>query len=174
MVLWIQCPWALTMRPMLRIGRRRSPSGRGDAGSTLVEFSFVFVLFVFICYALVAFGMALSMKHTLTQASAEGARAAIPAYQACQSEPDPDQCVRDAVTTRVSQVIADTQGASKAAVTSITPVLGSCPGGSSSAECMTVTVDYPYGAHPIVPSAPGLGVVMPDHMRSVSVVQVTN
>lgn len=159
---------------MLRIGSRRAPSGRDEAGSTLVEFSFVFVLFVFICYALVAFGLALSMKHTLTQASAEGARAAVPAYQACQSEPNPDQCVEDAVRARVNQVIADSQGASKAAVATITPVLGPCTGGSSTAECMTVTVDYPYGTKPIVPSAPGLGVVLPDHMRSVSVVQVTN
>jgi Flp pilus assembly protein TadG len=152
----------------------RSSGGRDEAGSTLVEFSFVFVLFVFICYALVAFGMALSMKHTLTQASAEGARAAIPAYQSCRSEPDPDQCVRDAVQARTRQVISDAQGSARAAAAVITPVLGRCTGGSSSAECVTVTVDYPYGAEPIVPSAPGLGVVMPDHMRSTSVVQVTN
>jgi Flp pilus assembly protein TadG len=159
---------------MLRIRWRRWPGGRDEAGSTLVEFSFVFILFVFICYALVAFGMALSMKHTITQASAEGARSAIPAYQSCQSAPDPDQCVRDAVRARVNRVITDSQGASKAAVTTITPVLGPCTGGSSTARCITVTVDYPYAARPIVPSAPGLGVVMPDHMRSVSVVQVTN
>lgn len=154
---------------MLRTAAHRR---QDQAGSTLVEFSFVFILFVFICYALAAFGMALSMKHTLTQASAEGARAAIPAYQACRRDPNPDQCVRDAVVARVRQVLTDAQGANRASVATVTPVLATCQ--SSTARCMTVTVDYPYGTNPIVPSAPGLGVVMPDRMRSVSVVQVTN
>lgn len=163
------------MRNGARLGRRaRRRAGEADDGSTLVEFSFVFILFVFITYALVAFGMALSMKHTLTQASAEGARAAIPAWQWCRSQPDPDGCVADAVAARARQVIADAQGAARAGVATITPVIGSCTGGSGSARCVTLTVDYPYGAAPIVPSAPGLGVVLPDHMRSTSVVQVTN
>jgi hypothetical protein len=37
---------------------------------------------------------------------------------------------------------------------------------------MFVTIAYPYKDKPIVPSAPGLGVVMPDTMTSNAVVKI--
>ena len=38
--------------------------------------------------------------------------------------------------------------------------------------CMFVTITYPYKDKPIVPNAPGLGVVMPDTMTSHAVVKI--
>jgi Flp pilus assembly protein TadG len=56
----------------------------------LVEFSLVFVLFAFICYALVAFGLAMNLKSNLTHAAGEGARAAVGAGQNADGTPNPE------------------------------------------------------------------------------------
>jgi hypothetical protein len=37
---------------------------------------------------------------------------------------------------------------------------------------MKATITYPYKDKPIVPSAPGLGVVLPDQMTTTAVVKV--
>src|SRR2546423_15286860 len=59
------------------------PRRERDRGAVLVEFSLVFILFAFICYALVVFGLALNLKSNLTHAASEGARAAVGAGGGC-------------------------------------------------------------------------------------------
>src|SRR2546428_13229795 len=66
---------------MSRFAARR-PRCR-DRGAVLIEFSLVFILFAFICYALVVFGLALNLKSNLTHAASEGARAAVGAGGGC-------------------------------------------------------------------------------------------
>ena len=38
--------------------------------------------------------------------------------------------------------------------------------------CVKVTVSYPYAAHPLIPTLPGLGFVIPSTISSVYEVQV--
>src|SRR2546423_13790868 len=59
------------------------PRRERDRGAVLVEFALVFILFAFICYALVVFGLALNLKSNLTHAASEGARAAVGAGGGC-------------------------------------------------------------------------------------------
>ena len=49
----------------------------GEKGVEMLEFALVIPIFVFVLYGLIAFGIMLSAKQTITHATAEGARAAI-------------------------------------------------------------------------------------------------
>ena len=42
----------------------------------------------------------------------------------------------------------------------------------ASSVCVKVTVSYPYAAHPLIPTLPGLGFVVPSTISSVYEVQV--
>jgi hypothetical protein len=46
--------------------------------------------------------------------------------------------------------------------------------GTSGPRCITVKITYPYSDHPLVPSAPGLGLITPDKLTGTAVVQVSS
>ena len=139
---------------------------KGEEGTALIEFSLVFALFVFILYALIAFGTALALKQSVTHAAAEGARASVGVID------DPGTAEDDRVTAAKNEVrdsldwIGD-----KYSDGDVDAEVINCPSDLSS-SCMRVKISYPYKDKPIVPSAPGLGVVLPDVMTSTAVVKV--
>lgn len=142
-----------------------------ERGSVLVEFSFVFALFMLVIYALITFGMILATKNSLTHAAAEGARSAIGAVD------DPlTPTVDERVETAKSQVADSLKwfgskyqpGDTSASVARCSP---SDPVDLS--DCITVTVTYPYESRPIVPPAPGLGLVTPSEFTSTAVVRLS-
>lgn len=149
------------------MARRRS--GRDERGSVLVEFSFVFALFVLVIYALISFGMILATKNSLTHAAAEGARAAISAVED-PSLPGSEREKRalDQVGTSLNWLGDKYQPADAAAV--IKACDAAAPAGP---ECITVTIVYPYETRPIVPPAPGLGLVTPKTLTSTAVVELS-
>ncbi len=132
---------------------RRRLIQRGESGAAAVEFALVVGLFVFILYGLISFGMILATKQRVTNAAAEGARAAVG-----QTTP------ADAVTAATARVLAAglPVGSFTASYTPATCGLN---------QCITVTITYDLGAHPVVPPAPGLGLVTPNSVSSTAVVQ---
>lgn len=132
----------------------------------LIEFAFVFALFVFILYALIAFGMALALKHSVTHSAAEGARAAVGVID----DPLTGNDERVTVATDEAKASLNWIGADKIDATTIDATVGSCGGN----ECMTVKITYPYKDKPMVPEAPGLGLMTPDEMTSTAVVKISN
>lgn len=135
----------------------------------------MFVIFAMICYGIVAFGMAVNLKQNLTHAVAEGARAAVGAGGDCDPTPGSacETAKLDAATARVTdQLGGQSEGVRNAALDKLVTSIGTCSG--STAKCITVQIDYPYDTHPIVPSAPGLAIVLPNTLTAKSVVQVTN
>ena len=127
----------------------------GERGAAVLEFSLVLPLFVFIIYALIAFGMALSTKHQVTNAAAEGARATVGAadYATAMSRS----------TARITSFL----GAPNGRYTVSYPGSATTCGTS---QCIEVTVVWDYQHHPVVASAPGLGVFMPNSLTSKAVV----
>jgi Flp pilus assembly protein TadG len=140
---------------------------KGEEGVALIEFSLVFALFVFILYALIAFGTALGLKQSITHAAAEGARAAVGIVD------DPGTPDDERVTAATDDVrdSLDWIGSDKYSDSDVTATVDPCVS-TPSANCITVTIAYPYKDKPIVPSAPGLGVVLPDMMTTTAVVKV--
>jgi Flp pilus assembly protein TadG len=138
---------------------------RGENGVEMLEFALVIPIFVFVLYGLIAFGIMLSAKQTITNAAAEGARAAVGAAQDPVSQA---QAAKDRVKQAMSslgQYSADDPAQFDAQVLPCTA--------SPASKCITVKVTYPYSSKPIVPPAPGLGLVMPSTLSSTAVVQVS-
>ncbi|MDQ1375644.1 MAG: hypothetical protein QOJ09_2982 [Actinomycetota bacterium] len=139
---------------------------KGEEGAALIEFAFVFVLFVFILYALIAFGTALALKQSVTHAAAEGARAAVGVVD------DPSTPLDERETKAKDEVEKSLNWiGDKYSNNDVTAKADPCSSGSPD-TCMFVKIAYPYKDKPIVPSAPGLGVVMPDTMTSTAVVKI--
>ena len=145
----------------LRLLRRRDQSG-----AALLEFSLVFGLFVFILYGLIAFGMMLALKQSVTHAAADGARAAIGA------KPLPGETQNDAYVRVARLKVADALdwlGGKYQEGTDFTASVGAC----GTSQCITVSVNYPYDNRPLVPPAPGLGLVTPNNFGSTAVVKLS-
>jgi hypothetical protein len=52
-----------------------------------------------------------------------------------------------------------------------TPVYSTAACGTSGNECITVTITYNLDTNPVIPPAPGLGLVMPKKVSSTAIVQ---
>lgn len=140
---------------------------KGEEGVALIEFSLVFALFVFILYALIAFGTALALKQSVTHAAAEGARAAVGVV-------DNPGTTEDERVEKAKAEVKDSLGwigDARYSDDDVTADVDDCPS-SPTNSCITVKITYPYKDKPIVPSSPGLGVVLPDTMTSTAVVKV--
>lgn len=134
---------------------RRRLFRRDQSGAAAVEFALVVGLFVFILYGLIAFGMVLATKQRVTNAAAEGARAAV-------GSANPT----DAINAATARVLAAGLPAG-----AYTPTYSTAPCGTTGNECITVTITYDLDGHPVIPPAPGLGLVIPPSMSSTAVVQ---
>ncbi len=138
---------------------RRRLLARDQSGAALVEFALVIGLFVLILYALIYFGMALATKQRVTNAAAEGARAAVGA-----ASPSAAQTVAQ---NRVEALLGAPNGRY-----TVTPVAGPCnTTASNGPQCIKVTVTYDWENHPAVPAAPGLGLAPVDTLGSTATVQ---
>lgn len=120
-----------------------------------MEFALVVGLFVFIIYGLIAFGVVLATKQRVTNAAAEGARAAVGSATAAA-----------AVNTATARVLAAGLPAG-----AYTPEYSTAPCGTTGNECITVKITYNLDTNPVIPPAPGLGLVMPKKMSSTAIVQ---
>ena len=145
---------------------QRMHRAKSEDGVVLIEFAFVFALFVFILYALVAFGAALALKQSVTHAAAEGARAAVGVIDdPATVEDEREQKALDEVRASLDWI------GDKYSDSDVTADVNFCDG-TSGASCMFVEINYPYKDKPVVPPSPGLGVVMPDTMKSEAVVKI--
>jgi len=144
------------------VGLRRDPRG-----AAALEFALVAPILLLLIYGAISFGLVLSVKHVMTESASEGARAAIGAQ--IVSGTDADQ---NAAYVRVAKARATASLGIYSANAVITPAVGVCDGAAQN-TCVTVTVTYPYRAHPIIPNAPGLGLVIPSSINSVFQVQVS-
>lgn len=137
---------------------RRHRLRRNQSGAAAVEFALVVGLFVFVLYGLIAFGMILATKQRVTNAAAEAARAAVGQTNSAAA--------KNAAVARVqaSGLAAGTYTIGPGAGE---PTVAAC----GAFQCITVTVTYDLAANPVVPPAPGLGLVTPNTISSTAVVQ---
>lgn len=148
--------------PGLRALRRRRAAG--ESGAALVEFAVVIGLFVSVLYGLIAFGMMLALKQSVTSAAAEAARAAV-------GITTDGAAITTAQTTAADRL--DWLSPAQQAALIITPtILNPCPNGSG--RCIRVEITYPYAGNELIPPAPGLGLVTPSSFGSTAVVKITD
>jgi hypothetical protein len=138
----------------------------------LVEFSLVVVLFVALLYGLVAYGLMLALKQSVTNAANEGARAAIGGSIEESYDTASDglgwlgaKCCRSDNAALVPQ----TAGAPLV----INPIQALCPGAAPGGpQCVTVSVSYDFAGAPLLPPLPGFGLAFPDTIQSTGVIQL--
>lgn len=161
--------------------RRLRPIRGDESGAALVEFSLVFGLFVFILYGLIAFGMMFALKQSVTNAAAEGARAVVGVADVT-STVGVDERLAMAKTTvkdRLSWLGAKYSD-NDVKVSWYDPTfqgVGGCnydavPAAPPTPATVCVKITYPYSSRPLVPLAPGLGLVTPETLGSEARVQV--
>jgi Flp pilus assembly protein TadG len=142
---------------------------RGENGVEMLEFALVIPIFVFVLYGLIAYGVMLNAKQTITNAASEGARSAVGA------QPATAQGQKDAAKARVDSLMKNFSQYNVNDPSQFDAQVGDCsstsPGGP---QCITVKITYPYSDKPLVPSAPGLGLITPDKLTGTAVVQVTS
>ena len=142
----------------------RRSRGRDERGTAVVEFAIASVLLLTLLFGIISYGYALSFKQGLTQAAAEGARAAAvastgQAATAAAAAVGPalgafkKTCTSTGMSCTYSTTVADT----------------GCAAGTS---CMRVQVSYDYKNYPLMPKFPGFGLLLPDTLKSTSITRV--
>jgi len=143
---------------------QRGKQTDGERGSALLEFVLVVPVFLYVLYAMVAFGLSLAVKEDVTHAAAEGARATLGATGGSSTNLTPWET---AATTRIDQVLNWLPNTPTIAYTGV-----ACPStNDSNGYCLTVKVTYP--GSPIGNfSVPGLSLVVPSNINASAEIQV--
>lgn len=189
----------MIVREQLRQGKARPTRGGSwraraadDRGAALVEFAFVFPFLIFMFFGIIAFGMVLSLKQAVTQASEEGARAALGVFVLGQPQADTDlermqrafdaaqdglgflgsRCC-DAVATDSEGNSVLLSGRTAGATTVVNIDISDCA--NTGFQCITVEIAYDYEADPLVVTPdeiPPFSLVVPDTIRATAVLQL--
>jgi len=143
-------------------GRRR----RDERGAAAVEFALVVPLLILLLFGIISYGVMLSFRQSLSQAAAEGARAASVTYVTADKQAAGYTAVNEALNSFGVTCAAGALKKGGATVgTCAVSAPGACtPAATTGVQCVTVTISYSYRANPLVPSFPGVGAVMPEKL----------
>lgn len=152
--------------------RRRAQETAGQLGAALLEFALVILLFFVLVFGIITYAYMMSFRQSLTQAGAEGARAAAVAPA---SFTDTQRIARalDAVEEAISGYGGGILCNNGVLVCTATVAACDPPPAPVTPRCVTVSVSYPYRSHPILPSFPGLGLTLPTSLEGLSVAEVS-
>ena len=150
-----------------------------------MEFAIVVPFLLFLLFAIIDYGYMLSFRQALSQAAAEGARAAAVAPA---SVPDTAIGTADSLQNRAVQAVNQglssygisctnagvlMHGTDPAGECAVSLPAQACSGSTTGATCVEVTLTYTYADDPLLPSFPGLGVILPDQMTYTTEAQVS-
>ncbi len=151
------------------VGRRHE-----DRGAAAVEFALVAPVFIALLFGIISFGWMLSYRQSISQGAAEGARvlAVSPA-----GSPTLAADARTAVNRSLASYGVSCDGSQ---LKHGTTVVGTCTIPTASTpctnntalRCATVSITHAYRDHPLIPSFPGLGVVLPRNLSFSTTVEV--
>lgn len=165
-------------------GERAPAAHGGDAGTAILEFTFVAVLLLTIVFGIINFGLILSFKQDVTRAAAEGARAAAVAQpSSVEGDLDPrrlagDAAVKEAVRsfnkecgtggTACAAQIHDCDYTVADSNFSTTPDSNGYKN-NSAPDCVTVKITYDYDSYPLLVPVPLISAFLPDEIKARSV-----
>jgi Flp pilus assembly pilin Flp len=146
--------------------REGHPRRRTDNGAAAVEFALVLPLLVLLLFGIISYGVMLSFRQSLSQAAAEGARAAAVTFLEADKQDEAIDAVDQALdsfglTCAAPNLMEDGDDVGDCLVSSP----GVCtPVAADGVKCVTVELVFAYRDNPIVPSFPGVGYVMPEQL----------
>jgi Flp pilus assembly protein TadG len=141
---------------------------RADAGAAAVETALTLCFVVLpLVFATIGYAYMLSFRQTVSQSAAEGARAAAVA---------PATADRTAAALHaVDASMATGAGGLTCGHHFLTCTVTTVPhcGDGSTRDCVRVTVEYPYRAHSLLPSIPGLGIMLPSSISYSAMAEIS-
>jgi len=154
--------------PMRQSVNAPGAQGRDERGTSLVEFALVVTLLSTLLLGIIVFGILLSKRQVLTQAAAEGARAAVPIQYTTADQ----STLIGIAQTQVNKSLEAVNRACGDGSTTCGFVVYSCGNPTStpptsSRNCLEVTVDVSVGgSNPLVPSVAFISPFLPPKMSS--------
>lgn len=151
---------------------------RGERGAAAVETALCICFIVLpLTFAAISYAYMFSFRQALSQAASEGARAAVGTSVAV----DAQGAARSAVTSALrSYGVACTTGGNLTrgaegvvGTCEVSAPNTSCTGSSGAGACITVTLNYRYREHSMLPTIPGLGFTQPPDLSFTSVVETS-
>lgn len=154
------------------VARGHARRRRDARGAAAVEFALIMPILLLLVFGIISYGYMLSFRQAISQGAAEGARAAAVAQRDADQVPDAVAAMNEAldsygVTCSGSSLSRDGETVGTCAVSTAT-----CAGEPATVRCVTVTIDYNYDDHPLLP-VPGVGIVLPDSLRYSAVARVS-
>jgi len=141
-----------------------TPRRRHDErGTAVVEFAIASVLLLTLLFGIISYGYVLSFKQSLTQAAAEGARAAAVATSGTAATA--------AAAAVVPALSAVNKSCSSSGMSCTYSTLSTDTGCAAGTSCIRVQISYDYKDYPLMPKFPGLGLLLPDTIKSTSIAQ---
>lgn len=164
------------MRRAVQGEARRRRDGRDDRGAAALEFALILPILVVLVFGVIAFGYMLSFRQAMSQAAAEGGRAAA-VKPAGTTNADRLTAARAAINDALDSY--DVECTSGGGLThaggpsgTCTIAIGACSSGPAGAQCAKVTLDYPYSDNALIPGL-GINAVLPDDLVYSSEVRVS-
>jgi Flp pilus assembly protein TadG len=133
-------------------------------GAALVEFAIASVVLLVLLFGIIEYGYVLSFKQGLTQAAAEGARAGAVGS---------DSAAIAAAVNKAVGAFKQTCNTGGLTCRNDTGVWPPVPTACGTNTCITIEVSYDWKNHPLLPKFPGLGLILPDTLKSTSVARVS-
>ena len=143
--------------------RRRTPHHRHQRGAALLEMAIAVGLLSLLLFGIITFGVTLSYKQSMTQATNEAARAAAVA------PPGLARTRAEAAANRATSGFGTPCNSSNGLT--CTFIEGPCDG-DPTLDCMTVELTYALRTHPRVPSIGAISSTLPETLVSRAVVQI--
>lgn len=157
----------------VRWGRGHAPArDRRERGAAAVEFALIMPILLLLVFGIISYGYMLSFRQAISQAAAEGARAAAVAQRDADQVPDATAAMNDALDSYGVTCADGALTRDGDAVGTCGVAIATCAGEAASVQCVTVTIDYNYGDNPLLP-VPGVGIVLPDNLRYSAVARVS-
>lgn len=155
---------------MKHIMGRTSRVSIPDRGAAAVEFALVVPVILLLLFGIIDYGFMLSFRQSISQAAAEGARAAAVTPSGGSYTTNAANAVSQAIGYGVTCTLPG------GALTKSSATVGSCSATTAactyntSKTCITVSVTYNYTQAPIFPNLPGIP--MPSTMTYTAVSEV--
>lgn len=146
---------------------------RDERGAAVVETALCICFIVIpLVFATISYAYMFSFRQSLSQAAAEGARAAAIAPVGV-TQANAQTVATAAVNSALSGIADGVQcNDGKLTCTFVWKTSGCGTDGAGVAlKCLAVTLTYPYRSNPLIP-APGLGFVLPDNIGYTATAQV--
>lgn len=152
-------------------GHARDRARTSARGAAVVEFALIMPILLILVFGIISYGYMLSFRQAISQAAAEGARAAAVAQRDADQQPDALKAINEALESYGVSCAGTSLTRNGAAAGSCSVSIGACEGDAAH-QCVTARLSYDYDGNPLLP-APGMGLVLPDDLTYTAVARVS-